>query len=259
MGGASSGVPQAPGGSSSPIGKSIFGSGLDNTWARFTGKYAPTAPQLPAGFEWMGPMFQQLASAGAGSIPGLAGLGNQGISGMSGLMGSINPTVGGLGFLGGAGNALEGASTGFLPDIMSAVQGQLMPGIDRQFERGAAGIRENAALTGNLSSTGALREINDYRSGLDAAALDKIAGIYGSAVPAAIGARGGMSSLLTSLPNQLASLFGPMSGLPLQLMTAASGGVSGAPFYANQGSSGNGALGAAAGSYLGGKGGKGGG
>ena len=148
-----------------------------------------------------------------------------------------------------------------MPDV-SFVDSLLRPGLNRAFDEGAAGLREQSALTGNLSSSGATSQIGDYRAQLENALSGQTAGILGQAVPASMNIRAGSSALGAGLPGQLqGGLFGPLleGGLAGQnwltnLLGTATGGAGSAPLYASQGSGGNGAVGSLGSAYLSSKG-----
>lgn len=238
---------------------------IGQVWQGITGKRGPTAPQLPQGFGWLGPGLKDLfggaqshlnygpadAAAGAGTIgaAGGAGLG----AGVAGQLGGVNSTFGNA-----LGGINEGIATGYMPDV-SFVDSLLRPGLNRAFDEGSAGIREQNALTGNLSSSGASAQIGDYRAQLENNLSGQTAGILGQAIPTSMNIRAGSSALGAGLPGQLqGGLFGPLleGGLAGQnwltnLLGTATGGASGAPLYATQGSGGNGAVGSIASAYLG--------
>lgn len=243
--------------------------GVGQLWQGITGKSGPTAPRLPQGFEWMGPILQQVGQQAATQInygPSNAAqsAGQLGTAGSAGLAAGINPfDVSGT-FGSSLGSLREGMATGYLPDV-SHLDALMRPGLDRSFAEGSAALREQNALTGNLAGSGAAQQITDYRAQLENQLGNNIAGIYGQAVPASIAARSGATQIGTGLPALLQQgLYGPMSSLglqgqqfPLQALGSATGAVSGAPFHANQGSAGNGAIGQALGAYFSGGTGKG--
>jgi len=232
-------------------------------WQGITGKHGPTAPRLPQGFEWLGPALQGVGEGAArnvnyGASDAAQAAGTLGTIGSAGLAAGINPGDATTTFGGALGNLNAGMRTGYLPDV-SAIDALLRPGIDRSFQTGAADIREQNALTGNLSSTGASQQIGDYRAQLENALNSNVAGVLGGALPTAISSRAGAVNFGAALPGLLqGSLYGPLSSLglqgqqfPLQALQTATGAVSGAPFSANQGSGGNAGLGTAAAAYLG--------
>ena len=231
-------------------------------WQGITGKHGATAPQLPQGFEWLGPVLQQVGTNAASNV-------NYGPATTAGQAGQIGSMGGGTlaagidpnAVSGTFGNALgslnTGMNTGYLPSVDS-IDAMLRPGVERSFQTGAADIREQNALTGNLSSTGTSQQIGDYGAQLNNQLNTNIAGILGNAVPASISARSGATQVGTSLPALLQQgLYGGLTGLglqgeqfPLQALGASTGAVSGAPFSAQQGSAGNAGLGTALGAYL---------
>lgn len=236
--------------------------GVGRVWEGITGKHGATAPQLPQGFEWLGPTLQGVGQTAAGNInydPSNAAqaAGTLGTLGSAGLAGGINPGAVGGTFGNALGSLNEGMQTGYLPDL-NQLDAVLRPGLNRGFASGAADIREQNALTGNLSGSGASQQITDYRAQLENQLGSNIAGIYGNALPSSISARSGATQLGASLPALLQQgLYGPMSSLglqgqqfPLQALGASTGAISGAPFSAQQGSGGNAGLGTALGSYL---------
>lgn len=233
-------------------------------WQGITGKRGPTAPQLPRGFEWLGSGLKDIFSGASQHLNyGTAdALGQSGAIGALGS-GALGAGIGGhLGDVTGTfGNALgginEGINTGYLPQV-SQLDALLRPALERSFDAGSADIREQAALTGGLSSSGATDSIRDYRAQLENNLGNNIAGILGGAVPASISARSGASALGANLPGILqGNLFGSMAGQGLegqssiaQLLGLATGGAGSAPLYSRQGSEGNGAVGALGSAYL---------
>lgn len=242
-----------------------YSHGLERAWSGFSGKYPPTDPRLPQGFGWLGPYSKNLANgagdalsydpAKAAGQAGVIGSGAAGATAAGTLPGTLGAFGAGLGGLG------EGMNTGFLPDL-AQIDAVLRPGLDRSFERGAAAIREQSALTGNLSSSGATQQISDYRGGLENALNQNVANIYGGALPAGMNIQSELTRQALGLPAQnAAAIYNPTAGQGiqgmegiLQAIQTAMSAVSGAPFYAKQGSSGNGALGAALGGMFSGKG-----
>jgi hypothetical protein len=133
------------------------------------------------------------------------------------------------------GSLSEGMATGFMPQILASIQAGLEPAADRMFDRGAAQIREQSALSGGLRSTGTSGAISDYRSGLDSQMLQQLAGIQGQLGLGAQQMRGNMTN---SALQQLMSGVGTglqqsnfASQLPLQAMQAIAGGASATPTY----------------------------
>lgn len=97
-----------------------------------------------------------------------------------------------------------GATTGFLPDIAS-MDALLRPALERGFTQGAAALREQGALTGNISSSGLGQQITDLRGGLESGLQSNLAGILGQALPQAMQNRFASSGALTSLPQSFLS------------------------------------------------------
>lgn len=238
-------------------------------WQGITGKSGPTAPQLPQGFGWLAPVLQSVGQTAARNIGygpsnAASAAGQLGTAGQAGIAGGLD--VGGINdlFNSSIGGIGTGAATGFLPST-DAIDALLRPSLDRSFERGAAEIREQNALTGNLSSTGASQQIADYRGGLESTLDTNVANIYGSLLPQSMNIRSDLSKFGATLPGVVSgSVYGPLAdqGLnaqqfPLQALGLATGAIGGAPFYARQGSTGNGAIPALISAYFGG-GGKGG-
>lgn len=236
--------------------------GVGRLWGGITGKHGPTAPRLPRGFEWLGPVLQQVGQTAAGNIDYGASNAAQtgGIIGTAqgtGLASGINTGDVASTFGQSLNQLNEGAATGYLPSL-EGIDALLRPTLERSFDAGAADIREQNALTGNLSSSGTGQQIVDFRSQLENQLGSNVAGIYGAAIPGSIAARSGAVQLGTSLPALLQQgVFGNLSQLglqgqqfPLQALQTSTGAVSGAPFSANQGSAGNAGFGTALGSYL---------
>jgi hypothetical protein len=230
-------------------------------WEGIFGKHGPTAPRLPQGFEWMGPLTQGVAQNAAGQIDYGASnaaqdSGTAASLGSLGLLGQVGSGTGPIGST--FGNSLsslnEGMTTGYMPDL-TAIDAILRPGLNRSFQSGAADLREQNALMGNLSSTGAGQQMTDFRSQLENGLNQNVASIYGNALPASMQARSGATSLAANLPGILQqTLLSSMSNLglqgqqfPLQALQTATGALGGAPFSANQGSGGNAGIGSALG------------
>lgn len=247
-----------------------YSHGFERAWSGITGKHPPTAPRLPQGFGWLPGMLQNLSTQGMHNLDfgpsnaaGAAGM--LGTAGQAGLAGGINLNDV-LGTFGSSlGSVGEGAQTGFLPSVDS-IDALLRPGLERSFERGSAALRDQNALTGNLTSSGASQQIADFRGGLEANLNNEVAGVLQQAIPQSMQIRSGLSQFGTSVPGLLSSsLYGPLASqglqgqqFPLQAVGLASSALSGAPFFANQGSSGNGLVPAIASAYIG-RGAKGGG
>src|SRR3972149_2090649 len=113
------------------------------------------SPQLPAGLESLLNIFSQTAGRGlenldfSGFTPGA---GYQADVGQQALLRSLMPQLGGVGSAFGQGvtGLTEGAATGYLPNFTGQIESYLRPGLERSFERGAAGLREQGAFTGTL-------------------------------------------------------------------------------------------------------------
>ncbi len=156
-----------------------------------------------------------------------AGVGSQGLD----LQGDILGGIQGSDVTGAFQTGLQGLGVGInqgylrqsLPNI-SELNAQFQPTTDYQFNRGAADLREQAALTGNLSSSGAFQNLTDYRAQLDNSQRGQVAGIYGNALAA-------------GLPSDIASrtqLTGQALGLPGQISTGLAGPASGQGLGAEQ-------------------------
>ena len=235
--------------------------GFERAWSGFSGKSPPTQPQLPQGFKWLGPELKKLFGEAAGNLSfdpsnTAQAVGTQATNQAGGLAGKA-ATGAGAAFGGGLGNLGEGLATGYMPNLDS-IDALLRPGLDRSFERGSAAIREQNALTGNLSSSGASREIADYRGGLENNLNSNVANIYGQNIGQSMGIRSGLTQTALGLPGAVGStLLNPLIGsglqgqqFPAQLMGLSTGAIGGAPFFANQGSGGNGAVGSLLGAYM---------
>jgi hypothetical protein len=232
-------------------------------WQGITGKRGPTAPQLPEGFQWLGPLLRQVAGGAVGNIdygPSSAATaaGQLGSAGGAGLArgidtGDVSGTFGNA-----LGSLNEGMRTGYLQNL-DQLDSLLRPGLNRSFDEGAAALREQAGLTGSLDSSGSAANIRDYRAQLENQLGTNISNLYGAELPASISARSGATALGAGLPGALQQgLYGPLAGqglegaqFPLQALGLTTGAVGGAPFYANQGSQGNGAVGAIGSAYAG--------
>lgn len=205
------------------------------------------SPQLPAGLESLLNIFSQTAGRGlenldfSGFTPGA---GYQADVGQQALLSSLMPQLGGVGSAFGQGltGLTEGAATGYLPNFTGQIESYLRPGLERSFERGAAGLREQGAFTGTLSGSNMLEQLSNLRGGLEAGLGENMANIYGGALPAAISARSAAVGQSLGLPGQmLGALEGPIGqtlqgsqfqqAFPLQAIQGAAGGISGLPFY----------------------------
>lgn len=234
-------------------------SAIGKLWQGFTGKSGPIAPRLPAGMEWLAPFTQNLAQGapveygastaaqGAG-VAGSTALGMTAAGTMPGTAAAWNAGLGGLG---------EGISTGFMPDL-AGIDAILRPGLNRSFASGAADLREQNALMGNLSSTGAGQQMVDYRSQLENGLNQNVAGIYGNALPTSMNTRAGLTTTALGLPGQNAQqIYGPAGQLGLsgqdQVLNAirtAFMGIGAAPYSGQAASGGNAGLGTAAGALM---------
>lgn len=235
------------GNANSPIGRFFQGA---------FGKRGPTTAQLPAGLQWVNQFTQGLAQSapvnynastaaeGAGVV-GSNALGMTATGTMPGTVAAWNAGLGGLG---------QGLATGFSPDL-AQIDAVLRPGLERSFASGAADIREQNALTGGLSSSGAGQQIGDFRAQLENNLNNQVGSYYGNAIPASIGARTSLTQTALGLPGQNAQqIYGPASGLGIagedQILNAirtAFGGIQASPYTGQQGSGGSGGGGALAG------------
>jgi hypothetical protein len=228
------------GDANSPIGRFFQGA---------FGKKGSTTGQLPAGLSWVNDFSKNLAGSApvdynastAAKNAGVAGsnaLGNAAAGTEAGTAGAWNAGLGGLG---------QGISTGFMPSV-NELDALMRPSLERGFSTGAADIREQNALTGNLSSTGASQQIGDYRAQLENQLGNNIAGVIGGAVPASIGARTSLTQTGLGLPGANAqSIWAPAAGQGLQGQDAvleairtAFGAIGASPYTASQGSGGSG-------------------
>ena len=232
-------------------------------WQGITGKSGPTAPRLPQGFEWLGPVLKQVGTGAAGQINygntnAARDAGVVGTQGSLGIASGIDNGAVAGGFNNAVANNNVGMQTGYLPDV-NQIDSLLRPTLNRSFDQGAAAIREQNALTGNLSSSGASQQVTDFRSQLENQLGSNVAGVYSNAIPASIAARTAATGLGAGLPGTLqGGLYSPIteqgfagSQFPLTALGTATGSANSAPFYARQGSSGNGAVGSILGAYAG--------
>lgn len=209
-------------------------------------------PQLAPGFGWIPGMTQEIGRQGLNHLDfgpsDLAGAAGQlGTLGGASLAGGVDTGAVSDTFGRGLGGINEGISTGYLPDTAN-IEALLRPSVERSFDTGAADIREQSALTGNLSSSGATAQIGDYRAQLENALNQNIAGVYSNALPASMQIRAGQSQFGAGLPGQLQqNLFGSLAGqglqaqqFPLAALATAFQGVGNAPIYAKQGGGGKG-------------------
>jgi hypothetical protein len=235
------------GNANSPIGRFFQGA---------FGKRGPTTAQLPAGLSWVNDFAGNLAQGapvnynastaaeGAG-VAGSNALGMTATGTMPGTAAAWNAGLGGLG---------QGLQTGFMPDL-GQIDAILRPGLERSFASGAADIREQNALTGGLSSSGAGQQMVDYRTQLENSLNNQVSNIYGNALPTSINARAGLTNTALGLPGQNASqIYGPAAGLGIagedQVLNAirtAFGAIGSSPYTGQQGSGGSGGGGALAG------------
>lgn len=229
------------GDANSPIGRFFQGA---------FGKHGSTTAQLPQNLQWINGFTQNLAQGApvdysapnAAQAAGTAGSNAAGLTSYGTLPGTASAWNTGLTGLG------EGVATGFQPS-MDSIDAVLRPGVERSFQTGAADIREQNALTGNLSSTGASQQIGDYRAQLENNLNNSIASIYGGTLPSSIDARTQLTQTGLQLPGyNTSNIYTPTSntGLAgyqgiLDAIRTAFGGISAAPYSANQGSGGNGA------------------
>jgi hypothetical protein len=223
-------------------------SAIGKAWSGLTGKRGPTEPRLPRGFEWMGDFSKQLAMGAPLNYDASTAAQGAGVAGANALGATATGTLPGTGaaWNAGLGGLGQGISTGFLPNL-EAIDAILRPGLERSFERGSAALRDQSALTGNLSSSGANRELSDFRGGLENSLNTSVAGVYGNALPTSMNIQSDLTKTGLGMPAMnAAGIYGPAAGQGLQgqqnvmqaIQTAMSA-ISGAPFSANQGTSGN--------------------
>lgn len=119
------------------------------------------SPRPIQGFEQFAPLFTEIlrqvsAQTGAGG-----GQGNTGTSFFNALSG--------IPFGQGISDAYGGLSSSADPSqFMTELSTLLRPSlVDYPFEQGAAALREQAALTGNLNSTGSFDDISQFRADLE--------------------------------------------------------------------------------------------
>lgn len=115
------------------------------------------APQVMPGFEFAPGLLQQLARGALGpgfQGPFAAGLGRGEQALLQGLSAAVPQALQGFGQ--GLGQ-LANIAGGGLADAAA-------PGLQRLLDVGGAGIREQAALTGNQSSSGALQDVGQFAS-----------------------------------------------------------------------------------------------
>lgn len=227
----------------------------ERIWSGATGKYPPSEPRLPRGFDWLPGLLSGVAGTGAMNL-NYGDLGStRGGSAAERLIGSTSPeSIGqagqrGIDILGNVGSA------GNVASIQDQLTQAMLPGLSRAFERGSAQLREQNALTGNLSGSGVQRELSDFYGGLESDTANRIAGL----VPSILGSQAQAGSTLAGLPvNYGTGLYLPgaqsslnFRQLPFQGLGLATSAIGGAPFFANQGSSGNGAAGGLLGGMFG--------
>ena len=234
------------GDANSPIGRFFQGA---------FGKHGSTTAKLPPELQWINQFTQGLAGQGASNLSmdpsnaaqsagtaGATALGNAATGTEAGTAAAWNAGLGGLG---------QGLSTGFMPDVNS-IDALLRPSLERSFQTGAADLREQNALTGNLSSSGTNQQMTDFRAQLENALSGQEAGILGQAMPASMNIRSGLTQTALGLPGANAqSIWSPatsagMSGQDamMKLIATAFGGISAAPYTSSQGSGGSGGAGA---------------
>lgn len=237
------------GNANSPIGRFFQGA---------FGKHGSTTGQLPKALQWVNPFAQGLAQSAPVNYNASTGAEQAGVAGSNALANTATGTQAGTAaaWNAGLGGLGEGLATGFMPDL-AQIDAVLRPGLNRSFATGAADIREQNALTGNLSSSGASQQIGDYRAQLENNLNNQVGSYYGNAIPATIGARTNLTNTALGLPAANAQgIYNPASGLGIagedQILNAirtAFGAIQSSPYSANQGSGGSGggqALGALA-------------
>ena len=204
-------------------------------------------PQLPAGMESLLNIFSQTAGRGFENLDfegWTPGGGYPAAAGQEAMLNALMPQLEGVSGAFGQGltGLSEGAATGYLPNFTGQIESYLRPGLERSFERGAAGLREQSALSGTLSGSNMLGQLSDLRGGLEASLGENMAQIYGGALPAAISARSAAIGQSLGLPGQMLSALGEPIGqtlqasqfqqaFPLQAIQGAASGASGLPFY----------------------------
>jgi hypothetical protein len=205
--------------------------------------------------QWVNPFAQGLATGAPVNYNASTAAENAGVQGSNALGNMAFGTQAGTqaAWQGGLMGLGEGLQSGFMPDL-AQIDSILRPGLQRSFSSGAADLREQNALMGNLSSSGAGQQMTDFRSQLENQLNSNVAGIYGNALPTSINARAGLTNTALGLPGQNASqIYGPAAGLGLagedQILNAirtAFGAIQASPYTGQQGSGGNGGAGAAA-------------
>lgn len=116
----------------------------------------------------------------------------------------------------GMGSLTQAAQGTMLPGLMSQIESELLPALERSFGRGEAAIRESAANAGTLRSSSTTGEASDLRTGLESALLQQLAGIRGQ-----LGQQDIMARLTAGQT---------LAGLPLQGLQAGGGFIGGLPF-----------------------------
>jgi hypothetical protein len=149
-----------------------------------------------------------------------AGVGGQGFDLQGDILGGIHGSDITGAFRQGLGGLGVGINQGYLKQSLPNIEqlnAQFQPSTNYQFQQGAADLREQAALTGNLSSSGAFNNLSDYRAQLDNSQRGQVAGIYGNAlaagIPSDIASRTQLTGQALGLPGQISTgLAGPAAG-----------------------------------------------
>lgn len=184
-------------------------------------------PEIAPGFEFLTNLLEQF---GPQVQQQLGGIFNASFdqSGQSQLQNA-------LGGFGSQGAFQEGLATGFFPDVLQQVEGQLLPALERASDRGFGAIKENAASLGTLTSSGTGQQFADFRGGLESNLGQQLAGISGQLAGNAQNIRGGLAgqgiaSILPAIQTSLQqSQFGQT--LPLQALGALVGGSNAVPVF----------------------------
>lgn len=234
------------GDANSPIGRFFQGA---------FGKHGATTGQLPEQLKWINGFAQNLAQGAPVDYRASTAAENAGVAGSGAMQRASTGTEAGsaAAWNAGLGGLGEGIATGFMPDV-SQIDALLRPGVERSFASGAADLREQNALMGNLSSSGAGQQMVDYRTQLENNLNNATAGIVGQAMPTSMNIRSGMTQTGLALPGANAqSIWGPSMAGGLQgqqsvldAINAAFGAIGASPYSAQQGSGGSGGGGAAA-------------
>ena len=172
-----------------------------------TGAPVVSGGGVTQGFEFLMPAMEQLISQGAantGIDPRITQLGNMGtLANLGGLSSLIPQAIGGLGqSIQGLGQLGQG-NLGNFGDLSGQITDLLMPAQQRQFDQGSANIREQAALSGNLASTGFNQATGQLQSDLAAQTGQQTAGLLGSLIPSTQQSQLGAFGNLAQLPGMI--------------------------------------------------------